>query len=383
MNPIASSAAPGRSEPARDTNALPADLASLFAAIFAATAAATAAQPAPVAVPAVPIGAADATTTPDAADEKAKVSPGGLPVFPAFMAQGRPHAGSPAPAGSLADLAQALRDAGDAAGADPAGTAGQPAPTTASSLLAAAAGALSRMDTGAGTKVTPSGATEVPGGEDGNGSPLSALSARDGGRPAPGSAATAAAEAGANPARGGRGKGRSAPDTSDGGAPAVPQAPVPAATPPPAAHAVFATPHRAPAEAAAPAGGPEAAPAPLPEERPQPANPSHATVAFDNGDGQEGRLRVSLRGNVLRATIEMPDAAAAQRLEQDSGSLTRALRAQGFDEARLVIDSPRAAGTAERGSHDAPREQKQSREGQSHTGERNARRERGASRNER
>ena len=136
-------------------------------------------------------------------------------------------------------------------------------------------------------------------------------------------------------------------------------------------------------ESPIPETGTAGAPVEGPDARAQTANPSHATVAFDSGDGQEGRLRVSLRGNTLRATIEMPDAAAAQRLEQDSASLARSLRAQGFDEARLVIDSPRAAGTTQRGNHDAPREHKHTREGQSHTGERNARRERGAPRNER
>ncbi|MEQ1832725.1 MAG: flagellar hook-length control protein FliK, partial [Candidatus Eisenbacteria bacterium] len=128
-----------------------------------------------------------------------------------------------------------------------------------------------------------------------------------------------------------------------------------------------------------------AAPVELPTEPPVIANPSHATVSFDSGDGQEGRLRVSLRGDTLRATIQMPDAAAAQRLEQDLGELSRALRTHGFEEARLTVDAPRSASNTERGSNDTQaREHKNLRDERSHSGERNsARRERGTSRQER
>jgi hypothetical protein len=121
----------------------------------------------------------------------------------------------------------------------------------------------------------------------------------------------------------------------------------------------------------------------LPQEKPLPAVPTTATVSFDNGDGLEGRLRVSLRGDVLRASIQVPDAAAAERIEQDLGGLTRALRAHGFEEARLTVDIARSAAADTRHEESSPREQKPSREQQPHTNERHTRRERGSSRKER
>jgi hypothetical protein len=111
--------------------------------------------------------------------------------------------------------------------------------------------------------------------------------------------------------------------------------------------------------------------------------PTTATIAFDNGEGLEGRLRVSLRGDTLRATIQVPDAAAAARMEHDLGGLTRALRAQGFEEARLTVDVARSASADARHDEPSPREQKPSRDHQPHTNERHTRRERGAAREER
>ena len=150
------------------------------------------------------------------------------------------------------------------------------------------------------------------------------------------------------------------------------------------AQAMGVTPRAVPAELPEPSAGSPSTPVQVPGERPQPAVPTHATVAFDAGDGQEGRLRVSLRGNSLRATLHLPDAAAAQRMEQDLAGLTRALRTQGFEEARLAIDAPRATTAAERSHDDSqPREHRNSRDSQPHGGERNARRERGTSHKER
>jgi hypothetical protein len=167
---------------------------------------------------------------------------------------------------------------------------------------------------------------------------------------------------------------------------AAPVAVVPYGPPdlPALAQAMGVTPRAVPAESPAPNAGHASTPIQVPGERPQPTVPTHATVAFDAGDGQEGRLRVSLRGNSLRATLHLPDVAAAQRMEQDLAGLTRALRTQGFEEARLAIDAPRAATTAQRSHDDSqPREHRNPRDNQPHGGERNARRERGTSQKER
>lgn len=152
---------------------------------------------------------------------------------------------------------------------------------------------------------------------------------------------------------------------------------------PPHASLAGVTPHPARVEAPAPAVAGVAGPAPLPQEKPLPAVPTTATVSFDNGEGLEGRLRVSLRGDTLRASIQVPDAAAAERIEQDLGGLARALRAHGFEEARLTVDIARSAATDTRQEQPSPREHKPSREQQPHTNERHTRRERGSSREER
>jgi hypothetical protein len=161
----------------------------------------------------------------------------------------------------------------------------------------------------------------------------------------------------------------------------VPEKSAPVA--PPHASLAGVTPHAVRAEAPAPAVAGVSGPAPLPQEKPLPAVPTTATVSFDNGEGLEGRLRVSLRGDTLRASIQVPDAAAAERIEQDLGGLARALRAHGFDEARLTVDIARSAATDTRQEQPSPREHKPSREQQPHTNERHTRRERGTSREER
>lgn len=121
-------------------------------------------------------------------------------------------------------------------------------------------------------------------------------------------------------------------------------------------------------------------PAPLPEERPQTSSPSHATVAFDRGDGIEGRLRVALRGDMLHASVQVPDAAAAERIERDLTGLTRALRAHGFEDARITVDVARTA-ASDRGQDSPSRDSRTAREHQqAHAHDRQPRRERGASR---
>ena len=394
MNPVSSSAGPGRSEPTRDAGAVPTDVASLFAAIFASTAAATAAAasvplPEPVALP---------VATSCAAGEIPQAPPGGwpggtssgLPAFPALVAQGRPRLELPASAGALADLAPARRDPGEhATSAVKAGVAQsktQPVTGEASPPIAVAAETLAQLHAAQAAKPKPLTASGKPVVGAAEGTPLLAKLAIDGGEPVKVTPTNAAGNAGQNTAQAGRGKGRASAQTSEADAAATAYASAATATPtlPIAAQGTGVTPHIPLADTPLHAAGAAAAPVQVPDEKPQLASPSHATVAFDSGDGQEGRLRVSLRGNMLSATIQMPDAAAAQRLEQDAGGITRALRAQGFEDARLVIDAPRAAGSGQRSGDDtSPREHKHPREGQPQSGERNARRERGTSRNER
>ena len=418
MNPIAASVAPVMNGAARDTQAVPTDLASIFAAIFAATAvAAAAAAPPPIAVPALALGAGEPTASPHVEGQAAEPPPGGrpggspgassvgssftVPALPgrtALPALARPHAELSTPAESPGDLAPFQRDPGERAAAPTTPPVVAATPVTPAALLAdrpaiaqaapvAARPSATSVQLASLHQAAPAAADSkrAERGKHEDQAPLLARSARDGGKPV----AAPAATVGATPAE--RGKANADPRSSgDGSRPptgeaaaAAPQAVALPVTPSPAAHGAGVAPHPPLVQSTHPATPGVVAPAPLMEERPPLALPSHATVAFDSGDGQEGRLRVALRGNTLRATIEMPDAAAAQRLEQNAGNLSRALRAQGFEEARLVIDSPRAAGTSERAQDESPREHRQPREGQSHAGERNARRERGASRNER
>jgi hypothetical protein len=138
--------------------------------------------------------------------------------------------------------------------------------------------------------------------------------ARDGG----------ARDAEARTASGSAGKGRAraasaraeAADATDAIAAAV-TPPSEKLTPQAAAHAALAgvTPtHVRPEPTMPTAVGATAGPAPLPDERPQTGSPANATVAFATPDGGEGRLRVSLRGDTLHATLQVPDAAAAERI---------------------------------------------------------------------
>ena len=221
---------------------------------------------------------------------------------------------------------------------------------------------------------------------------LTATVARDGLR-AVASRSEGARDGDARTASGSAGKGRArvagarteSSDAGDAIAAAV-TPPTEKVTAQAAAHAALAgvTPtHVRPEPTMPTAVGATAGPAPLPDERPQMGSPANATVAFATPDGGEGRLRVSLRGDTLHATLQVPDAAAAERIEQDLGGLSRALRAQGFEEARITVDVARSAHTERGQDEPAPREQRSSREQQSHTHERNARRERGTHREER
>lgn len=445
MNPISATPAAGRAAGTGEPGAVPTDLAGVFAMLFAATTAAPVPVPAPpVVLPAVgnagATPAADVMLDPEAAPraegEVPQTPPGGwpgvasrgLPAFPAASAPGRPRLEPPGPSPTLEDLAPPRRDLAaplspplpresDAAvvpgstRADamplPEGMTlrapAEPAPVLVAAIAAAVPQVRPANVAAAKPVATPAPGTEAP---TPDGEPLLAELARDGGRgvsrravPARASDREAANSGvrlrakpgnGANAGAAKSGKG----DANEAGMPsAFPGATDPSAPPAPApvtlathAHAAGASaPHVKSPDLPATGGAAAAAPVELPSEPPVNANPSHATVSFDSGDGQEGRLRVSLRGDTLRATIQMPDAAAAQRLEQDLGELSRALRTHGFEEARLTVDAPRSASNTERGHDDTqPREHKNLRDERSHSGERNsARRERGTSRQER
>jgi len=429
MNPISSVGVPGRGEPARDAGAVPTDLAGMFAAIFAAT---TAAQATPPPVPVVPVALPEGSDAPGAkpcaeggmpslTEGSAPVGvANGTPALPAMMAPGRPRhdrAGLPAlgvvptlehgVAPQVApDVTPNPTDVATVPTSTPSQALGEgkltlpegmtPLPQTTNATVDPT---LARMVAAATPNPSPRLDVRGPVTADATrgqatARDLSATVAREGLRAvvARNDDGQGAGTQNGVPSKGkGRTAGKADAGRTEASAPTV--APAEAATPTPvvdkptpvSAHAALAgvTPHAARIETPTPQVAAAQGPVALPDEKPQTATPSHATVAFATPDGGEGRLRVSMRGDTLRATLHLPDAAAAERIEQDLGGLSHALRAQGFEEARITIDVARSAG-AERGHDDSsPREQKQSREQQPHTNERQPRRERGASREER
>jgi hypothetical protein len=84
----------------------------------------------------------------------------------------------------------------------------------------------------------------------------------------------------------------------------------------------------------APAAPRAAAPAETPET---PRLSSQVTLAFDAGDGESGRVRLSVRGDALRATIVTGTGPEAARMSEELGSLRRALGDRGFTEPRVSI----------------------------------------------
>lgn len=433
MNPISSVGVPGRGEPARDAGAVPTDLAGMFAAIFAAT---TAVPVTPTPVPVVPVALPEGSGTPGAEpcaeggmpSSLAGTTPAGVtngtPALPALTAPGRPRhdrAGLPA-LGVVPTLEHGVTPDAVLDGTvmpttvttDPRSSAVSrhegklalpadmtplpPAPTdpTLASMIAAATAQQNatpvpnrslRLDVrGPITSGVSRGETTAR--------DLSATVARDGLRAV--AARTddgkdAATQSGVGSKSKARTTGKGEAMKSEASAPTT--APTEAATPTPVVdpptptptHAAFVgmTPHAPRIETPAPQVTAAQGPVAVPEDKPQTATPSHATVAFATPDGGEGRLRVSMRGDTLRATLHLPDAAAAERIEQDLGGLSRALRAQGFEEARITVDVSRSSSAERNHDEPSPREQKQSREHQPHTNERHPRRERGASREER
>lgn len=98
-----------------------------------------------------------------------------------------------------------------------------------------------------------------------------------------------------------------------------------------------------------------------PDLPPPPTSPQTVTVRFDGPGGSEHRIRVSVRGDLVHATI-LTDAHSAPRLEQSLPELQRALADRGFSESRVSVRIMATDGTLplaarpELGSSDASRQ---------------------------
>ena len=344
MIPITGRSLPGIPEPARDTTGDAANAASLFAAIFAAT---SAGRVPVVPVAAIPEAAARASTpgggtSAAAAGGKVPAEAPAAPVLPpATMGANIPRVAARAAEASRVRATPARTAAAEDASHATESHATEPHPTE-------------------------SHATESHATESRASLPLVKVVAVV--LPGEGVPANAPVEAQARP------KTRTSFAAAEAAVNAK-AAPIPAAIIT-AAVAQAATPQPASArEVPEPVTEPPPATARELESRPQPAPVSHATVAFDNGDGQEGRLHVTLRGSTVRATLQMPDAASAGRIEHDLGGLARSLRQQGFEAARLAVDARPAPVAAGRGQDASTRDDRKPREQTPHGGERSPRRD--------
>jgi hypothetical protein len=67
------------------------------------------------------------------------------------------------------------------------------------------------------------------------------------------------------------------------------------------------------------------------------------TLKFEGEDGLEGRLRISVRGDTVRASILSSNEGTLQRLGSELGTLRRALGEQGFTTTRVAVTDTRAA----------------------------------------
>ncbi len=81
------------------------------------------------------------------------------------------------------------------------------------------------------------------------------------------------------------------------------------------------------------------------------------TLQFRGEDGLEGRLRISVRGDSVRASILSSHDGTLQRAGSELNALKRALADQGFADAKLSVHDTRSLGTA---AANASREQSQS-----------------------
>lgn len=77
-----------------------------------------------------------------------------------------------------------------------------------------------------------------------------------------------------------------------------------------------------------------------------PASPATVLVPFKEADGLQGRIRLSLRGGALRATILTPNGETAQNLEARITEIQRALGERGFAEARVAVRQTRPPDSA-------------------------------------
>ena len=96
-------------------------------------------------------------------------------------------------------------------------------------------------------------------------------------------------------------------------------------------------------------GAPEAAAEVLPGT---PQGTDRVTVSYVDSDGAAGRIRLSVRGDAVRATIVSDHAPAAHGLAEDLGALRRGLAERGFSDSNLAVQSsirsaPAARSTAE------------------------------------
>ncbi len=97
---------------------------------------------------------------------------------------------------------------------------------------------------------------------------------------------------------------------------------------------------RGPAAVATPVAAPR-----LPESASRTTTPGgQVTVTFADEDGVEGRLRVSLRGGAVRATIVARDPAEAQELQSGLGELRSTLGERGFADARVAVQGVTVSG---------------------------------------
>ena len=92
---------------------------------------------------------------------------------------------------------------------------------------------------------------------------------------------------------------------------------------------------RTPAGSADPTAAARSVPTP-PEARTARSG-DQVTLHFSGEDGLDGKLRVAVRGQSVRATILADDPVAAERFARGLGGLQRSLLDQGFSEARLNV----------------------------------------------
>ena len=98
---------------------------------------------------------------------------------------------------------------------------------------------------------------------------------------------------------------------------------------------------------AEPASGPSLKPVDTPVASPTPLDRitrrvDHLTLDLKDDAGDFGRLRVSMSGPLVRATIMPNDPAMADRLNLEIRQLKMSLQERGFPEPRLTVQSPKA-----------------------------------------